>query len=106
MSFAEAWRQAHPESSLSFEEGVFWDVLYPHARVPSRLLWRLWPAYFERDLDMIRRVAPVTSLNEMRFEIDNFRYQHPELGLFRRAFKFRVSGQRLMKLARSLLPKT
>jgi len=105
MSFAEAWRQAHPEASVPFEEGVFWDALYSHARVPARILWRLWPSYFERDLDLVRRTGAATSLNELKFEIDNFRYQHPEFGLLRRALKVRVSGQRIMKLARPLMPK-
>ena len=105
MSFAEAWRQAHPGATASFEEEVFWASLYPHARMLAKVLWRLWPSYFERDLDMIRRVSTVLSLNELRFEIDNYRYQHPEMGLLRRGLKMRISGQRLMKLARPLMPK-
>jgi hypothetical protein len=102
-TFSEAWKRAAPQSSAGFEEDVFWRSLYPHARGFARLMWRFWPGYFQRDLELIRRLAVVTSGQEVRFEVDNFRYQHPESGLFRRGLRLRVSGKRLINLARRVM---
>ncbi len=102
-TFLEAWNQAHPQTSVTFEEDVFWRTLYPHAILFSWVMWRLWPAYFARDLDFIRRLSSVTSANEMRFEIDNFRYQNPEYGLLRGRLRLRVSGKRVLHLAKRMM---
>jgi len=103
MSFSEAWKQANPQAKSSFEEGVFWQALYPHARLFARIMWRIWPRYFQRDLDLIRRLSSVSTDQEVRFEVGNFRYQYPEFGLFRRGLRLRVSGKRLMNLARRVM---
>jgi len=103
ISFLEAWKRVHPQAIASFEEDILWQALYPHARVFGSLMWRVWPGYFQRDLELIRRVASVTSGEEVRFEVDNFRYQHPEFGLFRRGLRLRVSGKRLINLYKRVM---
>jgi hypothetical protein len=103
MTFSQAWQRAYPQSAADFEKDVLWRALYPHARIFASIMWRLWPAYFQRDLELIRRLVTVTSTEEVRFEVDNFRYQHPEFGLFRQGLRLRLSGKRLLNLARKVM---
>jgi len=102
-TFQEAWQRAYPQAAVSFEDDVFWRSLYPHAMIFARIMRLIWPGYFQRDMELIRRLGALTSANEVRFEIDNYRYQHPEYGLFRHGFRLRVSGKRLIHLARRVM---
>ncbi len=102
-TFQEAWQRVYPQAEVSFEDDVFWRSLYPHARIFARIVRLIWSGYFQRDMELIRRLGTLNSANEVRFEIDNYRYQHPEYGLFRRGFRLRVSGKRLIQLARKVM---
>jgi hypothetical protein len=103
VTFLQAWQRAYPQSAGDVEKDMLWRALYPHARVFAHIMWRLWPGYFKRDLELIRRLVSVTSADEVRFEVDNYRYQHPEFGFFRRNLRLRLSGKRLLNLARKVM---
>lgn len=66
----------------------------------AKLVWHLWPRYFAKDLELIRRLSVVNSSSEAHFEIENFRYQHREFGFLRRTLRLRVSGKRLILLTK------
>ncbi len=102
-TFQEAWQRVYPQAAVSFEDDVFWRSLYPHARIFARIVRFIRFGYFQRDMELIRRLGALNSVNEVRFEIDNYRYQHPEFGLFRRSLRLRVSGKRLIQLARRVM---
>jgi hypothetical protein len=102
-TFLEIWKRTQGAASGNFEEDVFWQTLYPHARPFARILWPVWRGFFEKDLGMIRRLGAVTSGQEAHFEVDNQRYQHPEQGLLRRYFRLRVSGKRLIHLVKKTM---
>lgn len=102
-TFLDAWKKAQGAACSNFEEDVFWRTLYPHAKSFARVVWFVWPAYFKRDLDFIRRIGAVTSAQEAHFEVDHERYQRPEHGLLRRSLRLRVSGKRLIHLVKKVM---
>ena len=89
--------------SKSFDEEVFWQALYPHARPFAKVVWYVWRPFFQKDLELIKRIGAVASTQEANFEIDYERYQRPDHGFLRGFLRLRVSGKRLIHLVRKIL---
>lgn len=102
-TFSDAWKKAYPEAASSFEDQVFSRALYPHARVFAAVMRHLWPGYFRKDVELIRRISSLRTESDVRLEIDNFRYQNPEEGLLRGSLRLRVSCKRLIHLSRKVM---
>ncbi|MCD6052455.1 MAG: hypothetical protein K0Q55_3873 [Verrucomicrobia bacterium] len=102
-TFLEAWKKAQGTAPKNFEEDVFWQALYPHARTFAKIMCHIGRPFFQKDLDLIRRIGSVTSTQEANFEIDYQRYQRPDYGLFRGYLRLRISGKRLIHIVRKTL---
>jgi hypothetical protein len=87
-----------------FEEAVLWRCLPPYHLPVGKLQWRLKRAYFNNDLELIRSVADCISLGAIRAELAYYRSTKPDHGLRRGILRARLSGQRLVDLASTLLP--
>ena len=77
--------------------------------MPARLLWKLMPQraarLFADDLDLIRVVGLVKTGGSGMDELEAHRYHHPPCGLLRGPFMLRVSGKKLMRLVKEVLPR-
>ena len=87
-----------------FEEVVLWRCIPPHHLLIGRLQWRFNRAYFNSDLKLIRLVADCTSLGDLRAGLTDHRSSNPNYGFQRRLLRARLSGQRLVDFASTLLP--
>lgn len=82
-----------------YVQEVFRRCVFPWTLPLARLLWRLRPAYFRQDLELIESVADCTSVSEVRAEVNSFRAYYRPKGFARRVLHLRVSGHRLVRLA-------
>ena|ERR1043165_9897395 len=89
-----------------FNETVFWLCLFPHAIFLARLLWRVHRNYFSQDFVLLESLKPLTSIADVRAELNYFNYRHPQRGFLRGYLKVRISGRRLMTLADKLFVNT
>ncbi|HVY70089.1 MAG TPA: hypothetical protein VHH73_09180 [Verrucomicrobiae bacterium] len=88
-----------------FEEKIFNECLPPSAMPLARLVRRFRPHFFQSDFLAIRYCGEATSFQAIRSEIDSFAQENRDRGGFlRRNLKLRISGRRLMDVARQLLP--
>jgi len=89
----------------AFEKWVLFECLPRYYWLHGRLRWQVNRSYFEPDLLLIQSVANCTNVNHM-IALLNF---HHETGFFRSGFerkliRFRLSGRRLIRLAKQFLP--
>ena len=101
-SFGDLFRTANACPPAAFSERVFWQCLYPRARLPARLIWSLNRHYFRPDVEFVEKGRNLANPAEVRLELKRFRYYHRPTGLLRRFLKMRLSGQRLLNLADQL----
>lgn len=77
----------------------------PPYHVPvGKLRWLLDRDYFANDAMLIQAVADCTSVSEVSVELCWHRASRPPYGFQRGFLRARVSGQRLLDLASSILP--
>ena len=101
-TFCDLFCAAYKCPPEEFAERVLWHCLFPHARAPARLIWRLNRDYFAPDLELIEQVRDLTNPTDLRAELNDHQYHHPATGLLRKVLKARPSGQRLLNLANGL----
>lgn len=89
--------------SDAFEEALLWQCLHPCVQLLGRLPWRLNRAYFDADLELIRTVGDCASVSEVRTELGVHFYHNPVSGFRRRVLHIRLSGQRLVNFAATLI---
>jgi hypothetical protein len=87
-----------------FEEAVLWRCIPPHHLLIGKLQWRFHRAYFNSDLKLIRLVADCTSLAYLRAGLSYYLSSKPNYGFQRGLLRARMSGQRLVNFASTLLP--
>jgi hypothetical protein len=86
-----------------YEERVFRECLYGHARWLAPVLRRLKPDFFVEDFKFIRYLGASTGLREVGEDLRNFRHANwGKLGLWRTILKIRVSGRKASSLAQQL----
>jgi hypothetical protein len=105
-SFRDLYCARYDCAAGDFETAVLWRCLNPKSLPLARMLWRMNPEYFAPDLELIRHVQDVTSLDELRGEFGAFCYHHPNAGWLRKRLKVRLSGQSLTNLAARLFRQT
>lgn len=83
----------------AYERRVFWHVL-PRIALPLAAVIRLFQRdYFARDFALIRELGQTRDATEFHVLIAQFRDDTlREAGWFRRTFRLRVSGRRLLRL--------
>jgi hypothetical protein len=87
-----------------FEERVFRQCLYPHARIIAPLLRSLNPSWFQRDLLFAHYFGNAKNGQEITTEIDHLCYQdriHPRFS--RNTLRLRISGRKAHEIAVKLL---
>jgi hypothetical protein len=91
----------HPNQ---YENTVFRLCLYRKALALHPLLQRYDRNFFAPDHDFIRRVGKARRREELLRELDEFYYHPKNGGWLRRRFSCRVSGRKLVALAREVMP--
>src|SRR5690348_16475651 len=90
-------------SQQGFSEHLFLQCLPPRAARMARLLQPTKKALFKPDFELIEQVSSATSVEDIRDEINDFRYHNPPTGLLRGVLRVRVSSKRLLKLGTTVL---
>jgi hypothetical protein len=103
-SFETACCERFQCPSKDFPTAVLWHCFHPRGLKIGRVLHRISPAYFESELELIRWLAKCTEFQELKNELEGYRWLHPDFGLLRGWLKVRISGLRLLALGRELLP--
>ena len=88
-----------------FEKELFRMALFRHSLPFVFLLSRWKPALFREDFDLVRDLASTRCRGEVVTELNRFFGRNRRVGGFwRNVCLFRVSGKRVLKLYRSLVP--
>lgn len=103
-SFREACCETLGIPQDGYEEAVLWHCLPPKLLLIGKLFWRLNRDHFKTDIELIREVADCDSLADLRTELANYRFEIREHGFLRVKLHLRLSGQRLVDFAATLLP--
>jgi hypothetical protein len=103
-SFCGLFCAEHKCRPYDFEMAVFRLCLYPSRYYLGCLLMMVNQDYFDEDFALIEAVKNLTSVGEIKAEIDALRHTHPQKGLFRHWLKVRISGPRLLNEATRLFP--
>lgn len=105
-TFQQLYCAKHRCTVQQFQRRLFWQGLYPHARLlagPIRLLHR---RFFTADEALVRLVAEATTMRSVREEVRDYFWDSNNRGWLRRVANIRVSGQRVKNLARRYLPES
>jgi hypothetical protein len=104
LEFRAAFARRFSRSPESFEREVFVRCVPPWYRPVAWAIIRWVPAWFSQDWQVLQDVARATSLEEVRVLSGDFRggIRHRR-SLIRDRIGFRVSGRRLLALARHVL---
>jgi hypothetical protein len=104
-SFCQLFCARHKCQPAEFDDKVFRLCFYPKRYYLGRLLALFDKDLFDVDYALIEAVKAQTSMREIRTEIESYRFNNRPRGLFRGWLKVRISGQRLLNEAESLLPR-
>jgi len=90
-------------SASEYEEKVFRECLYWHARLLSRVLRLLKPSFFAEDFKFINYLGASTGFREVSADLKNFRDANAaESSFWRATLRIRVSGRKVSRLAQQL----
>jgi hypothetical protein len=104
-TFQETFCQRYRCSADQYLSKAFHRCLFLHARPLASLIQRFDPAFFSEDYDLIREVGPMTDPELFRNEINYFYGRNlRHKSWIRSLFRFRVSGNRLIRLKQRLFP--
>jgi hypothetical protein len=104
-TFQETFCQRYRCSADQYLTKAFRRCLFLHALPLASLIQRLDPAFFSEDYDLIREVGPMTDPDLFRNEINYFYGRNlRHKSWIRSLFRFRVSGNRLIRLKQRLFP--
>jgi hypothetical protein len=101
-SFRELYCEKRGCPPEQFEERVLLECFYQHGLPLARWLLEKHSHFLDKDLELIKLLAPTCSLNEFNYELENYRFYQPPEGLLRGRLRLRVSGRRLLALAKEL----
>lgn len=86
-----------------YEDRVFRECLYWHARLLAPVVRRLKPEFFAEDFKFIRYLGASTGLREVGADLMNFRDANSgESSFWRTVLKIRVSGRKAGRFAQQL----
>jgi len=69
------------------------------------LLYRFGPSLFRNDIEVLRQIGRVSSMNNLVAEVRDLRNDYvrrKDFGLLRKTFKMRLSGDRILSAAKPL----
>lgn len=96
-TFLDAYCRLHGCAEAVFLRRVFWQAMYPHARLVALVCGR-GAECFDADRALITYCGRLTSLRQIDQELTEFASLRNR-GFLRRQCRIRVSGRRLKRLA-------
>ena len=102
-TFREAFCERYGFAPEAFEQNVLWRCHHRRGLVFAKIFLWFDPNHYYNDLEMIRAVADCVTVEEVREEIGDFSYHHPNAGFWRGFLHVRLSGQHLVDMAADLL---
>lgn len=89
-----------------FVDRVFWATIPRSKRPIARLVYCLYPKYFDLDRRAIWNCGGAESLAALETELSGFFSEAYKWGYMRKRARLRISAQKLRRLARKHLPET
>jgi hypothetical protein len=103
--FKEAFCTQFDCSPQSYERAMFFKCLPWHAKPIALLLYPLKSKMVRGGLHLIQHVGQATSLREIRNSVDSYyTWTRLDLGFWANTLRIRVSGKKVLKLAKGLYP--
>ncbi len=86
-------------SEASYEHFVLKQTLFNRVRIMRPLLSLLAPNFLFNEKRLVEKVADAESLREIQQEIDFYQHKYVVNSVIKDAFRFRLSGMRIMSMA-------
>jgi hypothetical protein len=103
-SFEELFCEANRCQLAEFSQKVFWECLYRHALPLAPFLLLFNSRHFDADRQLIQEVRRAERLDQVWEAVRDFFVDPRHAGWLRRQGNIRISGRRLIRLARVYLP--
>ena len=86
--------------ATEYEREVFRRVMFRRARLVGLFVSWIHPDFHFQEKMLIRQIAETRSLSEVKLDIDFYQHKYVLNSMRRDGFNLRLSGKRLMRLAR------
>jgi hypothetical protein len=105
-TFEEIYCEANKCAPAEFSRRIFWECLHRHALPLAPFLLVLKRRYFDADQQLIADVRRAERMDQVWEAVREFFVDPRHAGWLRRKAEVRLSGRRLIRLARMYLPVT
>jgi hypothetical protein len=99
VTFQKAVCQLHQIKESQYKTFVLKRSLFRRARLVSPLVTFFYPDFLFNERRLVERVANARNLREIQDEVDFYQHKFVVNFIMKDAFRFRLSGMRLMRLA-------
>jgi hypothetical protein len=103
-TFAELFCERYHVAPADYARAMFWRCLHRRGLPLAPFIFLVNRQYFAPDFELIMSVGRLTSATHLNTELDDFRSHPGNHGWTRRLLRVRVSGARLCRVMRSVLP--
>ncbi len=101
--FRTAFCAKYPCEPGQFEKAVLRRCFPLRMRLPGIILLAIRPREFQRELEMIGRLAPARSESQVRQELEGYAYEIRRDRPFRAGIGLRLSRRRFLRLMRRVM---
>lgn len=103
VNFRELYCRAYQCPEASFEDHLLTQVLFRRARILRRLISPLNQDFLHAERVLVRQVAKNEDIRETQLDVDFYQHKYVVGSLLRDDLKVRISGVRLLQIAKRLL---
>jgi len=103
-TFRELYCERQKCTKDQFTKRVFWQCLYPHARLIAPFIMPFSYDFFAADRSLINSVADAITMKRVREDVRDYFWDSENRGWLRQSLNIRVSGQRVKNLCKEYLP--
>lgn len=98
-TYREVYCRHHGIPLPQFESHCLFQAWHRRSLRAARFLHQKKPKWFASEYDLLRRLGNARTMREVRFIIANYHLLAPRKNLLFRPFRFRLSCQRLLRMA-------
>lgn len=99
MTFKQAFCRLNKVNESAFEELVLTRSLFLRVRMVAPIVRFFNPHYLFNEKRLVEKVGKATNLREVQEEVDFYQHKYVVNFMMKDAFRFRLSGMRLMSQA-------
>jgi len=101
IDFRTAYCRVNQCPPAKFEKRLLAQTFFMHARIIDLFSRLIHPNGFHAERALVSQAGDKIALNDIQLDIDFYQHKNVVGSLFRDSFKCRISGKRLLKIAKT-----